>query len=109
MRLPGSHKANLLGALPDDVLSFERPAHYVTQPVVKAGDVIIFTEALVHGTMPWEGHHERRALLYKYSPGHSSWSQDYYDLADYPGVTEQQVRIMAPPSVGERPDSVQVN
>ena len=105
--VPGSHKTNLRAAMPEEVLTFERPAHYVRQPAVRAGDVLIFTEALVHGTLPWNADHERRALLYKYSPGHSSWSGTYYDPADYPGATEQQIRIMAPPSVGQRPDSVQ--
>jgi ectoine hydroxylase-related dioxygenase (phytanoyl-CoA dioxygenase family) len=107
--VPGSHKSNLLSGMPDDVARFKSPAHYVTQPVVKAGDVIIFTEALVHGTTAWNADHERRALLYKYSPGHSSWSSEYYDPANYPGVTEQQTRIMLPPMVGSRPDSVQAN
>ena len=105
--IPGSHKTNLRSGIPEDVIDFERDAHYVCQPPVKAGDVLIFTEALVHGTLPWEADHERRALLYKYSPGHSAWSGTYYDPADYPGATEQQLRIMAPPSVGSRPDSVQ--
>ena len=104
---PGSHKTNLSSALPADVGTFERPAHYVRQPPMRAGDVLIFTEALIHGTMPWDADHDRRALLYKYSPGHSSWSNTYYDPANYPGATDQQIRIMAPPSVGERPDSVQ--
>ena len=82
--------------------NFERPAHYVHQPEAEAGDMIIFTEALVHGTMPWEGEHERRALLYKFSPGHSAWSQSYYNPDDYPNVTDQQRRIMEPPSIGGR-------
>ena len=72
--VPGSHKTNLRAAMPEEVLGFERPAHYVRQPAVEAGDVVIFTEALVHGTLPWDADHERRSLLYKYSPGHSSWS-----------------------------------
>ena len=105
--VPGSHKTNLRAAMPEEVLTFERPAHYVRQPAVEAGDVVIFTEALVHGTLPWDADHERRSLLYKYSPGHSSWSGTYYDPGDYPGASEQQIRIMAPPSVGQRPDSVQ--
>ncbi len=105
--VPGSHKSPLIGSIPGEVRRFERPAHYVVQPPVEAGDVIIFTEALVHGTMPWNAAHERRALLYKYSPGHSSWASEYYDPANYPGATEQQFRIMAAPSVGSRPDSVQ--
>jgi ectoine hydroxylase-related dioxygenase (phytanoyl-CoA dioxygenase family) len=88
-------------------MRFERPAPYVVQPAVEAGDALFFTEALVHGTMRWRGRHERRALLYKYSPGHSAWSQSYYRPEEYPDLTEQQRRILAPPSVGNRPDVVQ--
>ena len=106
--IPGSHKSNFTNSLPDDVRQYERIPHYVHQPPAKAGDVIIFTEALMHGTMPWTADHERRALLYKYSPGHSAWSKSYYDPADYPTATEQQQRLMAPPSVGQRDDVVAV-
>ena len=30
---------------------------------------------------------------------------EYYDAHQYRGLTEQQKRILAPPSVGERPPS----
>lgn len=105
--IPGSHKSNFVHSLPGDVRSFERPVHYVVQPEVDAGDALIFTEALIHGTMPWTASRERRALLYKYSPGHSAWSRGYYNPKDYPNLTEQQQRLMAPPSVGSRPDTVE--
>jgi hypothetical protein len=103
--VPGSHKGNFVRHIPDAVRRHEQKAHYVRQPAVEAGDMIIFTEALVHGTQPWAADHERRSLLYKYSPGHSTWASTYYDADTYPGITEQQRRIMAPPSVGSRPDS----
>ena len=104
--VPGSHKSHFAESLPDDVRHYRRRPDYVVQPALDAGDVVILTEALVHGTAPWTAGHERRALLYKYSPGHSAWMREYYDAAEYPGVSEQQARILAPPSVGERPDSV---
>ena len=104
--IPGTHKTNFLSNIPGDVRSHERRAHYVAQPEAQAGDVIIFTEALVHGTMPWTADHERRSLLYKYSPGHSSWSGGYYDPDVYQDVSEQQRRIMASPSIGGRETSV---
>jgi ectoine hydroxylase-related dioxygenase (phytanoyl-CoA dioxygenase family) len=103
--VPGSHKSNLAGGLPADVRDFRRSAHYVVQPAIEAGDVVIFTEALIHGTAPWMADHERLVLLYKYSPGHSAWMGEYYDLEQYTGLTEQQRRILAPPSVGGRPPS----
>ena len=47
--------------------------------------------------------HERRALLYKYSPGHSAWSGTLYDPDSYTGISERQRQIMASPSVGGHP------
>jgi hypothetical protein len=105
--IPGTHKSNFLSSIPPEVRRFERPAHYVVQPEVEAGDALFFTEALIHGTMTWRAKHERRALLYKYSPGHSAWSQNYYRPEEYENLTEQQRRILAPPSVGRRPEVVQ--
>jgi len=104
--IPGSHKSNFVDNVPADVRMFERRPHYVTQPAVEPGDALIFTEALIHGTMPWTAEHERRALLYKFSPGHSSWASTYYNPDDYPDLTEQQRHIMAAPSVGSRPNSI---
>ena len=105
--VPGSHKSNFPNRLPRDVARLERRPHYVIQPEVEAGDALFFTEALIHGTAPWKASHERRALLYKFSPGHSAWSQKYYSPDDYPfELTEQQRRILAPPSVGGRPPVV---
>ena len=97
--IPGSHKTNYLKLLDPAVQGFEREAAYVYQPPMAAGDVLIFTEALVHGTGAWHADHERRALLYKYSPPHSSWRIEPYNLADFPLATERQKRLMAPPSV----------
>jgi len=100
--IPGTHKSHFLQNLPPEVRRFERAASYVVQPEVEAGDALFFTEALVHGTMTWQADHERRALLYKYSPGYSAWSQNYYDLEAFANLTDQQRRILAPPSVGHR-------
>ena len=105
--VPGTHKTNFLNSIPAEVRSFERGAHYVRQPVVEPGDALIFTEALVHGTMPWTAKHQRRAFLYKYSPGHSAWSRDYYETEDYSGLTEQQIRMMQMPYIGKRADTVE--
>lgn len=102
--VPGSHKSNFSTVvIPDEVRSFEVDRPYVVQPEVEAGDVLIFTEALVHGTMDWTAEHERRSLLYKYSPGHSSWALNWYDF-DLGELTPQQERLLAPPSMqGHRP------
>lgn len=105
--IPGTHKSHFISSIPRDVLTQERAAPYVVQPVAEAGDALFFTEAVVHGTRAWRAQHERRALLYKYSPGYSAWSQNYYRIDQFAQLTEQQKRILAPPSVGNRRDVVQ--
>jgi ectoine hydroxylase-related dioxygenase (phytanoyl-CoA dioxygenase family) len=65
--IPGSHKANY--PLPRDMARLEKDLGVVEQVPVKAGSVIIFPEALAHGTLPWKADHERRSVLYKYAPG----------------------------------------
>lgn len=107
--IPASHKSNFAPDIPREVRLFERDAHYVAQPALEAGDVLFFTEALIHGTMPWKADHQRRALLYKYSPGHSSWSSNYYDISQYKELTEQQKRMLLPPSIGGRPTVISNN
>jgi hypothetical protein len=34
----------------------------------RAGDCILFSEKLKHGTIPWTGSKERRTLFFKYVP-----------------------------------------
>ena len=53
--VPGSHKSNFLQHMPRDVARFERDVDWVVQPSMAAGDVLIFTEALIHGTATWDG------------------------------------------------------
>ena len=105
--IPGSHKTNFMHEVPEAVRRHEEIPHYVRNPPLARGDVLIFTEALIHGTRAWQGEGERRALLYKYSPPHSSWMKKPYDLADYPDATTQQRRLMAPPSVEDHDKVIQ--
>lgn len=102
--IPGSHKSNFAVYLPEDVRTMKRLPHYVYQPEVAAGDVIIFTEALSHGTRRWTGEQERRVFLFKFNPGHMTNKEKSYNPQDYFDPTEQQVRIMSGPSVGGRPN-----
>ena len=47
---------------------------------MKAGDAVIFTEALTHGTIPWQGEAERRLLRYLYCPAmHGSGHNPQFD------------------------------
>ena len=65
-----------------------------------AGDVVVFSEALIHGTLPWEGHEERRTLVYKYSPGNSAWSYVQWPDELLAVCTDRQRLLLQPPSVG---------
>jgi hypothetical protein len=73
--IPGSHKANY--ACPPPIRSYEGNPGCVIQVPMRAGDVLIFTEALTHGTHPWTAAHQRRSLLLKYCPGHMAWGGGY--------------------------------
>ena len=101
--VPGSHKTNYLRNMPADVASFSRKVPWVIQPPMNAGDVLVFTEALIHGTQRWTAPHERRTLLYKFSPPHSSWRIGQYDTDRFPQISQRQKRLMAPPSVEAHP------
>src|SRR5689334_20850727 len=61
--IPGSHKSNV--ACPTAFKRFERTGNWLLCPEAPAGSLVVFTEALTHGTMPWTADHERRSLLYK--------------------------------------------
>ena len=91
--VPGSHKA-----------AYPLPHGYdpalVREVALDAGDVVVFTEALTHGTIPWRGPGQRRSLLYKYSPGNSSWAEDQ----EWPKelvhqLTARQKLLLQPPTV----------
>src|SRR5579859_6504069 len=66
--VPGSHKSNF--PAPQRLKLFEWQGPWLHQVPQKAGSVVIFTEALTHGTWPWTAEAERRSLLYEFSPGH---------------------------------------
>ena len=76
---------NRLPNWPDDL-----PVHHVE---AKAGDCILFTEKLKHGTIPWSSDSERRTLFYKYVPYGMHHGDVAYDTTD-PELTDRQKRIL---------------
>ena len=56
-----------------------------------------FTEALTHGTAPWQAAHQRRSLLFKYSPGQQSWSKGHIKPPDGVALTGRQALLFEPP------------
>jgi hypothetical protein len=81
---------------------FEVDAGCVVHLPIRAGSVLIFTEALTHGTLDWAAPYERRALLYKYSPAHESWGRAGRSEELLAQMTERQRRILEPPYVWKR-------
>jgi Phytanoyl-CoA dioxygenase (PhyH) len=91
--VPGSHKSGYqLPPTFDRELAVEVP--------LAAGDVVVFTEALTHGTLPWRRDEQRRTLLYKYSPGNSAYSNVHWPDDLVAACTERQRLLLQPPSVG---------
>jgi len=80
--IPGSHKSNF--KLPRRIHEAPEEASCVVIPDIRAGSVVLFSEAVMHGTAPWRAAHERRTLLYKYCVSQMAWSR---------------ARVLAPPDV----------
>lgn len=98
--IPGSHKANLY--CPMSMKNWEQHQNHVVEVNAKAGDAVIFTETLTHGTLPWTADHQRRAVLYKFSPGFQSYGSGAHEVS-YPDyieeMSEEQRVVMEAPHI----------
>ena len=94
--IPGSHKGNF--SCPPAMRKYERYQEFIKQVTCKAGDVVIFTEALTHGTLPWKAKHQRRSLLYRYTAGNLAYAPGYETWATRFGeLKEDQRAVLEPP------------
>lgn len=93
--IPGSHKSNY--PCPPAIRGAHWEAPCVAVPVVRAGSVLIFTEALTHGTAPWTAPEMRRSLLFKYSPAQQSWSKNHIRPPEGVELTPRQQLLFEPP------------
>jgi ectoine hydroxylase-related dioxygenase (phytanoyl-CoA dioxygenase family) len=94
--IPGSHKGNF--ACPKSIKRFEAHQEFVKQVTCRAGDVVIFTEAVTHGTLPWTADHDRRSLLFRFSPGNLAYATGYaWPAAMLDGLTDAQRAVLEPP------------
>ncbi len=66
--IPGSHHL----PRPSNI-SFTSTHRDCVNPALRAGDAVLFTETLLHGSRRWRGESARLALVYSYCPGHVSW------------------------------------
>jgi ectoine hydroxylase-related dioxygenase (phytanoyl-CoA dioxygenase family) len=95
--IPGSHKANF--ACPRPIKLWHRRREIVRPITCRAGDVVIFTEAVTHGTLPWRSERERRSLLYRYTPANLAYATGYMPWPEQmlEGMTPEQRAILEPP------------
>ncbi len=95
--VPGSHKANY--PLP---ASWRDMAQGMAEDVkvvsCKAGDAVLFTEALTHGTAPWNGEGQRRTLFLKYSPHFMAWGVPSYDASQYADLSAEASALLEGPN-----------
>lgn len=95
----GSHKLNF--PVPADVASGSAPGfeEHLHHPVTKAGDVVIWSEATVHGATPWLAERQRRFALYRFSPANMGYGRGYLELEPgfYDGMTPLQLAVVQPP------------
>lgn len=95
--VPGSHKANFPSPFLDTPADRQRP--WLTHVELQAGDAVIFTEALTHGSLDWEGPGVRRALFYKYAPGQWAWLSHQWTSDELEPLTPRQRAIVGAPGV----------
>lgn len=73
--VPGSHKSNV--PVPPDVMKYITQRDSVRNPEIEAGDILLFSEACTHGTLPWTGEGKRRAILYRFAPANMAYGRAY--------------------------------
>ena len=81
--VPGSHKSHF--PMPGSLSMYEQYRDYVKEIHTEPGDAVIFTEAVTHGTLVWQGEHQRRSLIYKYNTGFQAHGPGYHrsELPDF--------------------------
>jgi hypothetical protein len=94
----GSHKSNL--PCPPSIQRYEAHRDLVDNPGLEPGDVMFFTEAGTHGTLPWTAAHTRRAALYRFAPATSAYGRAYLTPEHWGGLddlTDAEKAVLAPP------------
>jgi hypothetical protein len=94
--IPGSHKTSY--RLPQPIKDIGEDSPLVEIPAAPAGSVVLFTEALTHGTADWRAPHQRRALLYKYCLPQMAWRPNRVSHPAHVTLTERQETILRHPS-----------
>uniref|UniRef100_A0A7S0IN47 Phytanoyl-CoA dioxygenase family protein n=1 Tax=Calcidiscus leptoporus TaxID=127549 RepID=A0A7S0IN47_9EUKA len=65
-----------------------------------AGDALLFSEAVLHGTLPWRAAHQRRTVIYRFAPAGSAYGRGYlphWPAAALDGMSDAQRAVLQPP------------
>ena len=66
--------------------------------------MVVFNEALVHGTLPWQPEdRERRSILFKCSPGFLSWGPPHAECPIADPTPEERALYDMPRRPGRPP------
>jgi Phytanoyl-CoA dioxygenase (PhyH) len=76
--ISGSHKANF--RRPRGIDLGEQDTFIVSNPGAEAGDVIVFTEAVAHGTLPWHNEHDRRVAIYRFGAKTTQYASGFHQV-----------------------------
>lgn len=102
--VPGSHKSSMPifgGAIHQQLLAsnYDNPLYVV--PDLKAGDIVMFHDCLVHGTAPCKKpNHQRISLYYMYSPEYMAWRKHDPSLEQL-GMNDTQRQLLRAPYIAE--------
>jgi hypothetical protein len=82
--VPGSHKSNFPFPRETDRLQWLAD-NYGTEPVAEAGDVILFSEAVLHGASVRRNDKDRRVALIRFAPATCAYARGYlnHDFLDH--------------------------
>ena len=97
--LPGSHKLNV--PVPDSATHMTDPefGEHLHFPRTNRGDVVIWSEATVHGAVPWRASFQRRIALYRFAPSNMAYGRGYLTVPEEKlrGFTDVQRAVLEPP------------
>ncbi|MCY3810461.1 MAG: phytanoyl-CoA dioxygenase family protein [Gammaproteobacteria bacterium] len=93
--IPGSHKSSY--RIPRGIHAAHQDSPWVRIVEAPAGSLLVFTEALTHGTARWDGDYERRTLLYKYCVSSMSWGSTRVTPPEGVELSPRQRQLLADP------------
>ena len=96
--VPGGHKANY--PIPEALRDCEAFQDEVVEVNVRTGDVVLFAETTIHGTLVWRADHQRRTLLYSYCPRYQTRVPSISEVSYPPYIqdmTPEQQAVLRPP------------